>query len=349
VKARTVVLGTLVSLLGVTGSLTARATPGIVVCASFNPYTASSAALRSCGEVRYPRLGTLHLADGGVASIYNYDGLRIEMNVPPLGLDLAKATAAERTLYGLPPEPPARDAASHDQWQATIRSLHFVSSPPALYSDPAFRGSGTAKLLNWSGYYTGGSTFTSAFGEYVEPGAHTSCSPNSVSYWAGLGGIYSKDLAQNGTAQNEPGIGPDQAWWEILPYAPVVIQFWASVGYVFEPETATYDNGKSFNFSWYNAHTDGFQELNVVVTGGYSGALTSADFITERPLVNGKFANLTNFGTASWQGVNLANGVPFGNYTNYNATMVNSAGVTLATASSLSSKESFSVTYHRCN
>lgn len=159
-----------------------------------------------------------------------------------------------------------------------------------------------------------------------------------------------------GTGENVPGLGQNQYWYEVLPpessivalplsanvgykqhvYTSYVLQATTNV-YVFQFFGYNYYNGKSVSFEW-NPYPSGG------VTGIYDGS--HSDFVVERPSVNGSFTNLSNFGTVDYTG--YSNNNTIATYANDAVTMYDGAGNVMASPSSLSNGDEFSVTQHKC-
>ena len=307
---------------------------------SFDSYAVDASALSACGIGTSPLLGTARLPDGGVSYRYRVNGTDVKADVPPAGFNAATADASTRARYGIPGRPVGASPETVAAWTRMVSRLHFVTPARALHTIP-LRFSTSVNFLNWSGFAAVGSGFTQAGAAYVEP-TPGGCSGGSIGIWAGLGGISSSQLAQNGTAQNAPGLGLDQAWYEILPSLPVAINFHASQGWLFEVMTSRFSG--SFLFFFYNQKTDDATTYSVT-TSAYSGS--SAEAIVERPKIGGGYTALENFGAMSVRGT--ANLNPIGNFTLDRITMVNSSGVVLAKPGALAADhETFTDTWKAC-
>lgn len=291
---------------------------GGVCSTSFDPYAASDATLDACGIQSFPLEVRTALPDGGSSYHYTVFGHDTWVNTPPAGFQAAAADAATLSLYGIPPDPGPADAAAQTDWMTMAKSMKFVTPPPQLRSASVQ----FATSLNWSGQVGKKNGYTSVQARYTEPVHTSTCTGGMAGYWAGLGGFLQHALAQNGTAQNAPGIGMDQAWWEVLDDAAVPVPLFASPGFDFEAFTTRTSNG--FIFFWWNSHTD--ESLSVSTTNShYSG--TTAEFIAERLKPGGVFKPLYKFGTIH---VTLtANNVKVGD-PNTDQVLVNAAGNVLA-------------------
>ncbi|MCL4413154.1 MAG: G1 family endopeptidase [Actinobacteria bacterium] len=90
---------------------------------------------------------------------------------------------------------------------------------PSYAGEPLPAQNATVTSLNWAGYVVAPSRpVTSVSSSFVVP---TVTSPGIAATWTGIGGYNSNDstLIQAGVAEQSPGslIGPDNAWYEMLP------------------------------------------------------------------------------------------------------------------------------------
>ncbi len=337
-------------------------------CASsFDPYTVSSATLSSCGISTIPLSAKRTRADGATEYRYQVDGTEARFVLPPASLNPASASAAQLSQYGIPSEPPSSEPAAVSLWQRMIANLHFVAPPSTLVQIPASTTPPRAQLLQeeqevtgqevtagafkssiWSGYLDVASSqkYTEAQGYYTEPSDHGTTCPNAAELtWAGLGGRNSEQLAQDGTGLATPGLGAHQAWWEILPAVTsiVPINLYATPGAEFLAEVI-HVSGNEFEFFMYNYATGkGIAPLYETFKG-YDGS--TAEYIVERPTVNGTPTKLLNFGSVPFEG--YSNHSAIDDFTFNTATMVDSGGGVMAVPGSLSGA-SFTDTFKYCN
>ncbi len=323
---------------------TVAASPAAICATSFDPYTAPDATLAACGVASYPLVATQRLADGGTSYHYNVAGDEAWINIPPAGFDPATADAAGLQLYGIPTDPGQTDAAAHSAWQSMVSSMKFPTAPAALHNVPSFRAADVPSG-NWAGQVGKKGGYTSAYAEYTEPAFNTTCAGGMASYWVGLGGWTSANLAQNGTAQGVPGLGSDQAWWEILPTAAVAVPIYGSRTYNFQVKTTRNVSAGTFTFFFYNTFSD--LSYSITVSSGlYSGS--SAEMIAERVKINGVYKPLQKFGTIH---VTLtANNVKVGD-PNDKAILKNSASQVLASPTDFDffSGEHYDINWQRCS
>lgn len=298
-------------------------TPPPDCAASFDPYAYTQSAIASCGYATYPLLSVTPLPNGGSSYNYEVDGADIHVYVPPSSFTPTSATDAQLDEYGFPPRP--SDPTELQQWEDEFASWTGAATPPAFLTDSnATNDIGIADdhttTPNWSGYALEGSKGTYNWAEttFFEPTRYSSvCSTYAETTWAGIGGLTLNGnpggpLAQDGTYLGNAVGNTDnhQAWYQIVPqmksWQP--LPFHATAGVKFDASTRWLGNGY-YRFFMYNSNTSWSQDVHSTV--GYGG--NTAEAIAERPTVNNKYTNLTNFDslTFSWA---KANDVGFDKY-----------------------------------
>ena len=348
---------TLVTALGAALLLAVAATSGVPetqhaaassTCSTeYNPFTKSTAALRQCGDTIYPLQHVGSLTGGGKSYTYPVSGTTITYDVPPPGFNPLKASDAQLQEYNLPTR-----RQFGPLWARLMRSAHhFLTPPPFLVALPNVR----AALTNdhWSGYMATGHNYTSAFADYTEPHIYpASCHSSSLVEWAGLGGWNTGDLAQDGTAISAPGAGNHQSWIEVLPLEPHIMPqpLYATRGDQFNATTTWHTNPERYSFYMVNVHTG--DAIDPVVRTHYHDPST-AEVITERPLVNGNPTNLSNYhkffvglGSVTW-GAHGAGGMFQVHRSAIN--MVDSSGRTMSHPETPKSIGSWYMQEQRCN
>lgn len=192
-------------------SLKAAQTSSTSCSQSVDPYTLSVSSVEACGDTVFPSTGTTSLPDGGTSTTYTVFGQTVSINTPPTGFDLLHASSAELNLYNIPSV--GQDGLDEAAWQQMATNFHPTPAPPDLIAVPG-KASGSMTSSNWSGYLTTSgryTTYSRAAANWTEPYLHrSSCNPNSVVFWDGLGGWGNDYLSQIGTAKNAPGLGQDQ-------------------------------------------------------------------------------------------------------------------------------------------
>ena len=250
--------------------------------------------------------------------------------LPPAGFDALHATAEEREKYGVPPAPdPVSAPEAFARWQKAVAiplSLpHSQASTPVLKTTQRIHGPAkgvgslnsssnsvvTGTSYNWSGptvYNTQAPFKIGAIeGIFVVPTAHhalSSCTGGWIysSQWPGLDGYGSNDVLQAGVevdAYCASGGATTasfySAWIEWYPNyetrvsAPAIhpgdmvfIEVWsvsATSGYAY---FHNYSTGQTASYA-------------LTAPTGTTLAGTSAEWIVERPGVNGGLATLTNY------------------------------------------------------
>jgi hypothetical protein len=312
----------------------AAASPSLNVCKAITDlYSTDPATLQACGFTGYPLTGYAKLADGGTASLYRVAGMDVQVLVPPAGFDPLHATASELEAYGIPARPNAASTTALEEWTQMVVRAQFQPGPPMMYVGPVKH----ATSSNWSGYYASGTSFTEAGAHWTEPSVQSGCTGASASTWAGLGGVNSGNLAQNGVDLLWPGGHTQQAWWEILPANTTYINFRVDPGYGFEVTTSYYSG--HFLFFFNNDYT-GYATTISVASSAYDGS--TADVIVERA----SGTPLANFGTESL--LAYANNNYMSSYTHTSEVMMNGSD-TLTQVSGMGSNGSFTDKYLRCS
>jgi DNA-binding beta-propeller fold protein YncE len=264
--------------------------------------------------------------------------------VPPPSFDAATASPAELRLYGIPPEP-AADSPEYPKWKQMIDGpMNWAPAPEALVEVPPVTrretestspisgentteppSSATTGLdSRWSGYmdWNGGGcsgicspTYTHSTGYFIEPASNNTtpgCTEVASYTWAGIGGWHTLEstLAQDGTGQQAPNLGPDEAFYEVIHpkeegQGTIAAHFKATPEYYFTADTEYVGNNK-YTFYMYNWATH--QPYHATATGALWGKTT--EFVVERPRKH----NLYNFKSVTFQG--FTNGKAFREYPN---------------------------------
>jgi hypothetical protein len=172
--------------------------------------------------------------------------------------------------------------------------------------------------MDWNGGGCSGicsPIYTHSTGYFIEPASNntTSGCTEVASYtWAGIGGWHSNEstLAQDGTGQQAPNLGPDEAFYEVVHPnegggGTIATKFHASPGHYFIADTE-YTGSNKYSFYMYNYETH--QPFRTTATGALWGKTT--EFIVERPREH----NLYNFKSVTFQG--FTNGKAFRQYPN---------------------------------
>jgi hypothetical protein len=274
-------------------------------------------------------LASILVAGGGGAGAATLPGLlpgTAAYSVVPAGLDPLTADADSLARYGFPPRPDAREApGAYESWRQAVegvRRIVPVLQPVAIHHEPlrpagASVGNGVAAASsNWSGfvapvpaYSWGSQSATGIFGDWVVPiaqPAFNACPGHPAkgdvysSTWVGIDGSGSGDVLQAGTESDavcsRGQVGPYQgAWYEWYPYNEVritnlpvtagtdmYVHVWAT--------SATVGHAYIANKSTKQSVSVRFEAPPLTQLIG-----NSAEWVVERPSVDGQLATLTNY------------------------------------------------------
>jgi hypothetical protein len=245
-------------------------------------------------------------------------------DAPPVGFDPIKATDFELAQWGFPPRPDSSHAESYARWKKVVTSTRVA---PRLtftntYHGPARGARVEASVANqtattsenWSGYVISEATGTFANTEVddfigatwtvpaVAPAPGISCGSATYasSQWIGFDGWSSSDVLQAGT---EADCGnADYAWYEWYPNAETQVSLPVAPGdeihaYLYYYSSSPYGRALLVNEVAQQYVSVGFNPPSGTT---YEG--NSAEWIMERPTVNGSLADLPNYGSIFFSG-----------------------------------------------
>jgi hypothetical protein len=197
-----------------------------------------------------------------------------------------------------------------------------------------------AESTNWSGYAESRSA-SSISAQWTVPQVSATPSPAYSADWIGIDGYSNSDLIQTGTESDAVNGGEQyDAWTEILP-APETERFAVSPGDQMSASITELSSG-----TWQVTISDTTSGRGYSADMSYSGPADSAEWIVERPEVNGTLSNLANFGTTAFSNA-VVNGAGPALTSSEEIVMVSSSGTPLATPSAPSSSgNAFSVAYN---
>ncbi len=238
---------------------------------------------------------------------------------PPAGFDHLTASEDELALYGFPPRPDEMmDPHAYASWKRAMGASRQRISPKLeqtqIFHGPARQvenSQGTSN--NWSGVvdfggaasYQHATSFHFIITDFVVPVARQAYGVCTGSWdysstWVGIDGYGSNDVLQAGTESDAYcGAGGSgslySAWYEWFPYGEVRIK-----------NLPVAPGDDLFVEVWNTTAVQGYAYLvnyttNQAVTVGFTappGAAfvgNSAEWVVERPGVNGGLANLTNY------------------------------------------------------
>ncbi|WP_084272363.1 G1 family glutamic endopeptidase [Picrophilus oshimae] len=212
---------------------------------------------------------------------------------------------------------------------------------------------------NWAGYVvaTGfGSPkpeVTGVSGSWIVQNVNTSCSCTYSAQWVGIGGFFNGDssLIQAGTTSQYDCGASFSAWYEILPAAETPINMTVYPGNIINVHIFL---AKSPDL-WYIYLNDTSENERFFKEVYYNSSMLSAEWIEERPEINGQLSCLSDFGTAYYGGYYTGlsmsdyatvNGqtAPISSFQYENITMVSNSGI-IAEPGNIINNGSFKVYY----
>ncbi len=156
---------------------------------------------------------------------------------------------------------------------------------------------------NWAGYVCSSnlqnpkSSVTSVSASWTVPSVESSSTDAYSSVWVGIGGQFDTSLIQAGTEQDfADGSAKYYAWYEMLPNNLVPI----TAIQVSPGDQIKASISQSGSNSWSISIEDVTSNTGFQNTFTYNSQQLSAEWIVERPLVNGSFAQLANFGSVTF-------------------------------------------------
>lgn len=243
---------------------------------------------------------------------------------PPANFNPAAASDEELALYGFPPRPDPGEATPFAHWlkmvsTPQVRITHPQLEQTAIYNGVA-KGWNEGKVVNgitnttstnWSGFAvnTPNNTFTvnnsRIYMEFIVPIAQQAfhvCSGDWVysSQWVGFDGVTSNDVLQAGSEADDYCSGGSNSpfyslWYEWFPNPEVRISLPIAPGNMVAVEVWYTTSAPYGHAYWVNYSTQVSTTLAFNPPGGTTYVGNSAEWIEERPGVNGGLANLTNY------------------------------------------------------
>ncbi|MGA7315489.1 MAG: G1 family glutamic endopeptidase [Silvibacterium sp.] len=244
---------------------------------------------------------------------------------PPEGFNPLDASDQDLEYYGFPPRPDQVAAPkAFASWEKAMTASRIRVEPilevtrnsagPAklMAGTPAPADGGAATSSNWSGYVNtngvtkyGSSSFHYIIGDYVVPvarQAYGNCDGTwdySIT-WVGIDGWSSHDVLQAGSEADAYCSGSTtntlySAWYEWFPYnwtrisslpiAPgddLFVEVWNT--------SSTAGHAYLLNYN-----TDRYVMVNFSAPPGTQLVGNSAEWVVERPIIDGSYATLTNY------------------------------------------------------
>jgi hypothetical protein len=158
--------------------------------------------------------------------------------------------------------------------------------------------------LTWSGYVAA-SDFSnpqpliiSVNASWIVPSVNTSTGNAYSSAWVGIGGQFDSSLIQLGTEHDSvDGAERFSAWYELLPAFAVPIPMNISEG---DMITASINMLNDESDLWLLQLTDLTNGETFCKNVNYNSTHLSAEWIVERPTLNGQISSLSNFGNITF-------------------------------------------------
>jgi hypothetical protein len=162
------------------------------------------------------------------------------------------------------------------------------------------RSNGSVESTNWSGYAATGSSgeFTSVSASWTQPALTCTSKTTYSSFWVGLDGYSNSALEQTGTeADCIGGKAEYGAWWEVLPASESPYSVTVKAG---DSLSASVSRNSSGTFTMtLTDSTEGWTKTTTHAgSSGYQD--DSAEVIAEATDVNGQIAQLSDFGTVTF-------------------------------------------------
>jgi len=258
------------------------------------------------------------LPDGGKAYIFYIDGVKNKYLVPPEGFNPLTATDEQLEEYCLPPRP--KDEKGLTEWQNNIIYYKRTSSEPKLKiirhisqksDNMAVNEISTSNLTasnypsqNWSGYYGTAALFkfTSVQGIFIQPTEQPDSVLNSYECsWVGIGGMFgSGKLEQVGTMMHNYEY---YGWYDY--FAPGTDKRLIALPSPIHPgdriQVCVWHH-EDTNLACYSVAnlTTGTWDPVVVESANLYYDPYYVEWIEERPVVNGAYTTLSDYGTITW-------------------------------------------------
>jgi Peptidase A4 family len=240
-------------------------------------------------------------------------------DLPPAEFNPLTASDAELEQWGFPPRPSTEDAAAYGRWEkiATAKRVTPKLTFTNIYHGPAqnvkigppIKNATSTTSSNWSGYVVAGANglFTpnnsDVFSVWIVPAAHQASSPPTCtstwvysSQWVGFDGWGSGDVLQAGTeADANCSSTSYYFWYEWYPFAETRISLPVGPGDVAQV-TVTYKTTSPHGQAVIlNLTTGQSSVISFNPPSGTNYVGNSAEWIMERPTINGSLPDLSNY------------------------------------------------------
>ncbi|MDB5255283.1 MAG: hypothetical protein JWL92_659 [Candidatus Nomurabacteria bacterium] len=173
-----------------------------------------------------------------------------------------------------------------DITKKTLGTLFIIAM---LFASPAFAATDTSS--NWGGYVVQNGAYTGVSGTFVMPELSYSSSLASNATWVGIGGRTTSDLIQAGVYEIADANGATyQAWYEMLPDDSVPVDL-----PVHPRDSVSVAILETSTDVWNIVITNNTTKQQFAKTVQYHSLHSSAEWIQERPQVNGTLPPLSGF------------------------------------------------------
>jgi hypothetical protein len=201
----------------------------------------------------------------------------------------------------------------------------------------------SATSSNWAGYAVQNGSYTGVSGTWVIPELSYSTTLASNATWVGIGGRSSGDLIQAGVYEIAKSDGATyQAWYELLPDNSTPINLPVHPG-----DSISVAIIETSVDIWNVVITNNTSHQQFAKVVNYHSSRSSAEWIQERPMVNGAFADLSGFTPVRFSGATAVQNGQRASLTQLNPQMLNmidtSTNTALAVPSPLNNDNTFSV------
>jgi hypothetical protein len=159
---------------------------------------------------------------------------------------------------------------------------------------------------NWSGYIGQSGAYTGVSGTWTVPALTYSTTMTSNATWVGIGGKVTSDLIQAGVYEIANSDGSSyQAWYEMLPNDSTPVNLTVHPG-----DSISVAILETSQNVWNIVLTNNTSKQQFEKTVTYTSSLSTAEWIQERPLINGTLSTLSGFTPITFTGATaVQNGV----------------------------------------
>lgn len=268
----------------------------------------TSASADAGGSQMIHPSATQKLLHGGTGYFFCQGGKETEVPDPPAGFDPRTASSSELAEYGFPAKPSGGDALK--TWRQAVSDWSPSTTVPVLEVTNQ-RAITNSHWSGWVAHPASGTHFVTAEATITQPAYHTpqsGCAAGYLVSWAGIGGYNSGNLIQDGTEIDQGATYIP--WYEWLGAA-------GTINITRMPDVTIHAGDRVFMYvtyessnhlvDFYISDSDGTAHAfeTSLGTGDFDGS--TAEWIDERPEINGGFPNLAHYDSDSWTGAEVEN------------------------------------------